>query len=76
MVDKSTSLSGLSDDEAKEFHGVFMWSFAVFFLVAVFAHILAWLWRPWIPGPEGYAAVAEGADKVAAAVQQFAPYLT
>ena len=22
--------------------------------VAVVAHILAWMWRPWLPGPGGY----------------------
>jgi light-harvesting complex 1 beta chain len=23
--------------------------------VAVVAHLLVWIWRPWIPGPDGYA---------------------
>lgn len=48
------SLSGLSEDEAKEFHKIFMTSFLGFTGVAVVAHILAWAWRPWLPGPEGY----------------------
>lgn len=70
------SLSGLSDEEAKEFHSIFMWSFFAFFLIALFAHILAWIWRPWLPGPEGYAAVTDGANAVALAVQMAAPYVT
>ena len=51
------STSGLSDAEAREFHKVFMTSFLVFVGVAVFAHILAWIWRPWLPGPGGYASL-------------------
>ncbi|MDQ0315477.1 light-harvesting antenna LH1, beta subunit [Amorphus orientalis] len=51
------SLSGLTEGEAKEFHSIFMTSFLIFVGVAVVAHILAWLWRPWLPGPEGYAEV-------------------
>ncbi len=73
---KETSLSGLTDDEAKEFHGIFMQSFIIFVAIAVFAHILAWIWRPWLPGPEGYAGVMEGANSVASVVHQVAPYIT
>ncbi len=42
------SLSGLSEDEAKEFHKVFMSSFALFTGIAIVAHILVWMWRPWL----------------------------
>jgi light-harvesting complex 1 beta chain len=48
------SLSGLTETEAKEFHKIFVLSFAIFTLIAVVAHILVWSWRPWIPGPNGY----------------------
>jgi light-harvesting complex 1 beta chain len=51
----SGSSSGLSEDEAREFHRIFMASFIVFVIVAIIAHILAWQWRPWLPGPQGYA---------------------
>ncbi len=51
---RADSLSGLTDQEAKEFHQVFVTSFIVFTAVAVVAHFLAWLWRPWLPGPQGY----------------------
>ncbi|NJK88242.1 MAG: light-harvesting protein [Myxococcales bacterium] len=50
----SSSLSGLSDKEAREFHGIFIMSFIIFTVVAIVAHILAWAWRPWLPGVEGY----------------------
>jgi light-harvesting complex 1 beta chain len=42
------SLSGLTDREAKEFHGVFITSFIGFTIVALIAHVLAWNWRPWL----------------------------
>jgi light-harvesting complex 1 beta chain len=55
MADDRTSLSGLTDAEAKEFHSLFTSSFIAFTVIAIIAHILVWLWRPWIPGPKGYA---------------------
>ncbi len=62
------SLSGLSEAEAREFHSVFMTSFLVFVAVAVVAHILAWMWRPWLPGPNGYASLDDGVATVSALV--------
>ena len=53
-VPKPASLSGLTDNEAREFHSIFMSSFIVFLIVAIIAHILAWIWRPWLPGAHGY----------------------
>ena len=61
------SLSGLSDQEAKEFHGIFMTSFIIFTLIAVVAHFLAWQWRPWLPGAAGYASIVNDAREVAMA---------
>ncbi len=52
--DRGPSLSGLTDQEAQEFHGFFMSSMLIYIAIAVVAHILVWIWRPWIPGPEGY----------------------
>lgn len=49
------SLSGLTETEAKEFHKIFVASFIAFTLIAIVAHFLVWSWRPWIPGPNGYA---------------------
>ena len=51
---RTTSMSGLTEAEAQEFHTIFVRSFIVFVVVAVIAHILAWQWRPWLPGPQGY----------------------
>jgi light-harvesting complex 1 beta chain len=55
------SLSGLTEAEAKEFHKIFLTSFIVFTAIAIVAHILVWNWRPWLPGPNGYAALVTGA---------------
>lgn len=57
MAVNDGALSGLSEAEAREFHSVFMSSFMVFVVIAVVAHILAWMWRPWLPGPGGYASL-------------------
>ena len=54
MADGKSSLTGLSDGEAQEFHKLFMQGFIAFTIVAVIAHILAWIWRPWLPGEQGY----------------------
>ena len=51
---RDVSISGMTEPEAREFHSIFVTSFIVFTAIAVFAHILVWLWRPWIPGPNGY----------------------
>ena len=53
MSDK-VNASGLTDDEAQEFHKIFVKSFIVFLGIAVVAHILVWSWRPWLPPITGY----------------------
>lgn len=45
--DKTSSLSGLTASEAKEFHSLFVGSFLGFTLIAIIAHVLVWNWRPW-----------------------------
>ena len=47
MAEEKRSLSGLSETEAKEFHKIFVTSFVIFILIAIVAHVLAWMWRPW-----------------------------
>jgi light-harvesting complex 1 beta chain len=42
------SVSGLTDDEAQEFHHYWMQGLVGFTAVAVVAHILVWAWRPWL----------------------------
>lgn len=58
-------MSGLSENEAKEVHRFFMSGFIIFTVIAIIAHILVWQWRPWFPGPEGYAALTDGVQAVA-----------
>ena len=41
------SYSGLTEAQAKEFHKIFVTSFILFVAIAIVAHILAWMWRPW-----------------------------
>ena len=64
------SLSGLTENEAREFHGIFMTSFLLFTAIAVVAHILAWMWRPWLPSAKGYA-MLDGTTNAVASVISF-----
>ncbi len=57
---RTGSTSGLTDSEAREFHSIFVTSFIVFTVIAVIAHVLVWQWRPWLPGPNGYAQLMDG----------------
>ena len=69
---KDGSLSGLSEAEAKEFHSIFMTSFFLFTAIAVVAHILAWMWRPWLPGPAGYSMLDGAKDAAGYLMMRFA----
>jgi light-harvesting complex 1 beta chain len=42
-----SSLSGLTADEAKAFHSLYMQSFVGFLIVSAIAHFLIWPWQPW-----------------------------
>ena len=66
MADDSPggSLSGLKQNEAREFHAIFVTSFLIFTGIAIFAHFLVWLWRPWLPGEEGYSMLNEATEKL------------
>ena len=46
--ERKCSLSGLTEQEAREFHGLFTTSFIGFTVVAIVAHVLVWAWRPWL----------------------------
>ena len=48
LANREGSLSGLTESEAKEFHGIFVTSFIAFTVIAVIAHFLVWNWRPWL----------------------------
>lgn len=42
--------SGLTDEQAKEVHGYFMTLTIVYVAIALVAHYLMWIWRPWLGG--------------------------
>jgi light-harvesting complex 1 beta chain len=42
------SLSGLTEDEAKEFHEQFKTTFTAFIGIAAVAHLLVFATRPWL----------------------------
>ena len=65
------SLSGLSEQEAKEFHSIFMTSFIIFLVIAIIAHFLAWQWRPWLPGAQGYTSMIDSVHGAVAYVMPF-----
>jgi light-harvesting complex 1 beta chain len=61
---RDSSLSGLTENEAREFHSIFMTSFVLFTVIAIVAHYLVWLWRPWFPGVRGYTELMESVTPV------------
>jgi light-harvesting complex 1 beta chain len=67
---RSDSLSGLTEQEAKEFHSIFVTSFIIFVAIAVVAHILVWMWRPWLPSIKGYSMI-DGVHHTVAQLLQF-----
>ncbi|MCW2307770.1 light-harvesting antenna LH1, beta subunit [Rhodobium gokarnense] len=72
MASDNSTLSGFSDSEAQEFHKLFIQGFVIFLVIAIIAHFLAWMWRPWIPGPQGYASLSD----VGQAVSTFIPMIS
>ena len=66
----SGSMSGLTEEEAKEFHSLFMFGFTVFTAIAAVAHFLVWMWRPWLPSIRGYTASVCDPHTLAAVTQQ------
>lgn len=60
MASRDETLSGLTEAEAKEFHNIFVSSFIMFVLVALAAHVLVWMWRPWLPSVNGYSELQTG----------------
>ncbi len=65
------SMSGLTEQEAKEFHSLFMFGFVVFTAVAAIAHVLVWIWRPWLPSVRGYTSSLDGVTQTFAALSQY-----
>jgi len=67
MADDSASgsLSGLSHNEAREFHAIFVTSAIFFTGIAIVAHFLVYAWRPWLPSVDGYSMMNEATEKLA-----------
>ncbi|MEM9171602.1 MAG: light-harvesting antenna LH1, beta subunit [Pseudomonadota bacterium] len=59
------SMSGLTENGAREYHKLFMGSTIAYIIVAIVAHFLVWGWRSWFPGEGGYASVMESVAQVA-----------
>lgn len=68
---RTGTFSGLTEAEAKAFHQLFVSSFVVFTLVAVAAHFLVWMWRPWFPGVHGYAELETGVKTAQLLLSQY-----
>ncbi len=49
MANNSFDPNNLTDEQAKEIHSGFMNVTVVFIAIAVAAHFLVWIWRPWLP---------------------------
>ena len=61
---KASSMSGLTEAEAKEFHRLFVSGFLLFTVIAIGAHFLVWSWRPWLPSVDGYGLLELGQTAV------------
>jgi light-harvesting complex 1 beta chain len=48
MAERKGSISGLTDEEAQEFHKFWVQGMIGFVAVGVIAHFLVWAWRPWL----------------------------
>ncbi len=42
------SLSGLTEEQAQEFHNQFKVGFQTWLAIALAAHFFAFVWRPWL----------------------------
>lgn len=58
------SVTGLTNEQAMAYHQLFMQSTMLYVGVAVVAHFLAFAWRPWFPGVDGYAALTHLANAI------------
>ena len=75
MSDRSDDRFGpgayLTPEEAKEFHKIFVSSFIGFTIIAIIAHVLVWMWQPWLPGVNGYAMLNDGVEVATATITAF-----
>lgn len=71
-VPNAGSPPGWSDNPSLGTWSIFVASFVVLLVIAIFAQVLTWKWRPWFPGAEGDRSMIEG---VKAAVYTFMSFL-
>jgi light-harvesting complex 1 beta chain len=70
--EKTDTLTGLTGQEAKEFHRIFMMGFIGFTLVAIVAHFLVWsMFRSWFPPAGGYVELQDAVQHVAMLAQAY-----
>jgi light-harvesting complex 1 beta chain len=46
-ITMAASLSGLTEEQAQEFHAQFKIGFQTWLAIAIVAHVLTFAWRPW-----------------------------
>jgi light-harvesting complex 1 beta chain len=46
-INMAASLSGLTEEQAQEFHAQFKIGFQTWLAIAIVAHVLTFAWRPW-----------------------------
>jgi light-harvesting complex 1 beta chain len=63
---------GLLKEDSSAFAAIFVVGFALFLVIAVFAQVLGWHWRSWLPGAESVKSMTGG---VKAAVYTFMSHL-
>lgn len=63
---------GLLRKDSTAFTAIFVVGFALFLMIAVFAQVLGWHWRSWLPGAESVKSMTGG---VKAAVYTFMSHL-
>jgi light-harvesting complex 1 beta chain len=69
----SVAPQDLEQSDSVAFIGIFVAGFVLFLAIAVFAQIMRWEWRAWLPGAEGEKSLIHG---VKSAVYTFMSNLT
>jgi light-harvesting complex 1 beta chain len=63
--DNAGSATGLTEAEAKDVNGWFIKGTVVYIGFAIVAHILMWVWRPWIATGAGHSSLMEIGQNIA-----------
>jgi light-harvesting complex 1 beta chain len=62
----------LAEQDSRTYLAIFACGFVIFLAIALFAQIVGWHWRSWLPGAEGVKSMTGG---VKAAVYTFMSHL-